>query len=141
MLLIGESETLEFRERLSDKRTRLAKTAVAFANTRGGTIVFGVDDDHQVVGCETKGIADTVTNILRSICDPLPEFVTEILCHENKQLLLVRVAVSKGPVYTVKELGPFIRSNATNRAPTSREIEFLLRRLGSAPTLLPPWWS
>ena len=67
MLLLGESETLDFREKLDKGQPlRLAKTAVAFANTRGGIIVLGIDDDHRVVGCETKGLADTVTNILRS---------------------------------------------------------------------------
>ena len=51
MILTGESETLEFKEKLDKgKPERLAKTAVAFANTKGGTIVFGIDDDHHVSG-------------------------------------------------------------------------------------------
>jgi len=139
MLLIGESETLEFRARLSDKTARLAKTAVAFANTKGGTIIFGVDDDHQIVGCDTKGIADTVTNILRSSCDPQPHFRSETLRHGDKNLLLIHIAESEGPIYTVRELGPFIRSNATNRTPTSREIEFLFQKRGSTIPALAAW--
>ena len=129
MLLVGESDTIEFREKLnSGKHMRLAKTAVAFANTKGGVIVFGVDDDNHVVGCEIKGAADTVTNILRAYCDPPPSFTPEVVIYKEKALLLIRVAESQGPAYTVKEVGPFIRANATNRAPTSREVEFLNSR-------------
>jgi hypothetical protein len=129
MLLIGESETLEFKVRLDKARHEgLAKTAVAFANTKGGAIVFGVDDDHQVVGCETRGLADTVTNILRAYCDPPPSVKTEIVTYQGKSLFLVRVEESQGPIHTVKELGPYVRANGTNRRPNSRELEALKHR-------------
>ncbi|HXG20701.1 MAG TPA: ATP-binding protein [Methylomirabilota bacterium] len=129
MLLIGESETLEFKERLDSNRpVGLARTAVAFANTKGGTIVIGVDDDHQVVGCEPKGMSDTVTNILRAFCDPPPVVTTEIVSYQGKRLFLIRVAESQGPIYTVKELGPYIRTNGTNRRPNSRELDALKNR-------------
>lgn len=129
MLLIGESETLEFREKLDSGRPqRLAKTAVAFANTKGGTIVFGVDDDHHAIGCETKGLADTVTNILRTYCDPPPSFTTQAVAYGDKQLMLIRVAESKEIVHVVKDLGPFIRANGTNRSPTNYELDNLYQR-------------
>jgi Putative DNA-binding domain len=133
IILTGESEALEFREKLDRGRPeRLAKTAAAFANTKGGTIVFGVDDDHHVVGCSIQGMADTITNIIRSYCDPSPEFTTRVVRHEEKDLLLVKVAESIGRVHTVKDLGPFIRANGTNRAPTSYELEAVFRRHSSS---------
>jgi hypothetical protein len=129
IILTGESETLEFKEKLDKGRPeRVAKTAAAFANTNGGTIVFGVDDDHHVVGCSIRGMADTITNIIRSYCDPPPEFTIRVVQHEGKDLLLVRIAESSSGVHTVKDLGPFIRANGTNRAPTSYELEVLFRR-------------
>jgi hypothetical protein len=132
LLLTGESETVEFREKLDTKRPqRLAKTAVAFANTKGGTIVFGVDDDHRVVGCEIHGMADKITNFLRSLCEPPPSFRTRVVVQESKQLLLVEVQESPSVVHTVKELGPFIRANGSNRAPTSYELALLFGRRGS----------
>ncbi len=134
MLLIGESETLEFRERLQkESHLRLAKTAVAFANTKGGTIVIGVDDDHQVVGCETKGLGDTVTNVLRGLCDPPPPIQTELVRYQDKSLFLVKVVESKDQVHVVKDKGPFIRANATNRTPTSDELVRLQRRRSGGP--------
>jgi hypothetical protein len=129
LLLTGESETVEFRVQLDKgKPQRLAKTAAAFANTKGGTLVFGVDDDHHVVGCEIQGMADTITNILRSYCDPPPAFATRVVKHEGKELLLVEIAESASAVHTVKDLGPFIRANGTCRSPTSHELALLSQR-------------
>lgn len=129
MLLSGESETLEFKERL-DKGVpdKIAKTATAFANTKGGTIVFGVDNDHRVIGCAIKGMADTITNIIRDNCDPPPEFTIRVVQHEAKELVLVRIVESSGLVHVVKDRGPFIRANGTTRTPNSYELESLFRR-------------
>lgn len=128
LLLTGEGENIEFKEKLDTNSQRLAKTAVAFANTSGGTIVIGVDDDQRVVGCNARGLAETITNILRSRCDPPPNFTTKITKHENKELFLVQIAQSSDVVHVVKELGPFIRANRSNRTPTSHELEQLRRR-------------
>src|SRR6266446_9471570 len=131
LLLTGEGETVEFKEKLDTNSRRLAKTATAFANTNGGTIVFGVDDDQRVVGCDIRGMAETITNILRSHCDPPPSFTMKIVKYDNKELLLVQVAQSSAMVHVVKELGPFIRANKSNRSPTSHELELLQGRRGS----------
>ena len=137
-LLTGESETVEFKEKLDKGRPeKIAKTAAAFANTKGGTIVFGVDDDHNVVGCDIKGMSDTITNIIRGHCDPPPAFTIRVVPREAKELLLVQVPEAPSTIHFVKDLGLFIRANGTNRAPTSHEFQLLLRRRGIADTGLP----
>jgi len=126
MLLLGETETVEFREKIEP--VRLAKTIVAFANTRGGTIIVGVDDNHHVVGCDPKGLADTVTNVVRGRCDHPPDVSTEAVEYQSRTLFLIRVAESKDQVHVEKEHGPLIRANATNRTPTSYELDRLYQR-------------
>ena len=129
ILLVGESETLEFKERVQKETpSNLAKTAVAFANTKGGTIVIGVDDNGRVIGCETKGLGDTVTNVLRTQCDPPPSIETEVVQYQDKSLLLVKVIQSNDRVHILKDHGPLIRANATNRAPTADELARLCSR-------------
>lgn len=128
LLLTGEGETIEFKQQLDSNGVKLAKTAAAFANTNGGTIVIGVDDDQRIVGCDIRGMAEAITNILRSRCDPPPRFETKSIKHENKELFLVQIARSSSGVHVVKDLGPFIRANKSNRTPTSHELELLYRR-------------
>ena len=60
----------------------LKKEIVAFANTDGGTVYLGVEDDGTVIGVEDpRGVADAVNNMIhdavvpdlsmsRSIADP-----------------------------------------------------------------------
>jgi hypothetical protein len=137
-LLTGESETVDFKEKLDKGRPeKIARAVAAFANTKGGTVVFGVDDDHNVVGCEVRGMSDTITNIIRNYCDPPPAFTINAVNRDGKELLLVHVSESPSTVHLVKDLGLFIRANGTNRAPTSHEFQILLRRRGIAETGLP----
>jgi len=141
-LLTGESETVEFKEKLDKgKPEKIAKTVAAFANTKGGTIVFGVDDEHNVVGCDVRGLSDTITNVIRSYCDPPPIFTIRAVTRDSKELLLIQVSESPSTVHFVKDRGLLIRANGTNRAPTSHEFQLLLQRRGIAETGLPqfPW--
>ena len=47
LLRAGEGETLEFKEQFG---TDVIETAVAFANTHGGTVLIGVRDDAHITG-------------------------------------------------------------------------------------------
>ena len=47
LIASGESETVEFKTSFNKD---VIETAVAFANTRGGTILIGVSDAGEVVG-------------------------------------------------------------------------------------------
>lgn len=46
----GETSGLEFKRVPNEDRSKYLKTVVAFANGRGGRILFGVGDDRTVVG-------------------------------------------------------------------------------------------
>lgn len=63
-----ESERVEFKQAWSDTAQ---KTMIAFANTYGGTIYFGVNDDGEAVGVDDfDKIARTVFAFARSGVDP-----------------------------------------------------------------------
>jgi len=68
-----ESRTLEFKERLpGDKASRcaIARTMAAFANTGGGYVIFGVQDDRAVIGLANA-------EQFQDVCDQLSDIVTE----------------------------------------------------------------
>ena len=50
-ILAGESKNVEFKVQRPDKSMKYMKTVVAFANGKGGRIIFGIDDKtREVVG-------------------------------------------------------------------------------------------
>jgi ATP-dependent DNA helicase RecG len=80
--LSGEGRNIEFKAEESDDKGKWKKTVVAFANTEGGYILFGVDNDGQIVGLN-KDIAkhgtlekfkDGLTTAILNTITPLPLF-------------------------------------------------------------------
>jgi predicted HTH transcriptional regulator len=51
----GEGQQLEFKRSLAELDTA-TRTVVAFANTDGGVILFGVRDSGEIIGVEWKGV-------------------------------------------------------------------------------------
>ena len=49
----GESRNTEFK-RLVHSPPKIAKSIVAFANTEGGVILIGVDDDKRITGIHSE---------------------------------------------------------------------------------------
>ena len=66
----GESETVEFKETYD--KDKVLRTAIAFANTRGGIILIGVTDDGEVKGFEDdkENVKNSLTNIFSKNCEP-----------------------------------------------------------------------
>ena len=53
----GESKTLEFKRELP-RFEQIAKTVIAFANTSGGKLLIGVDDNGSLVGVDADSVLD-----------------------------------------------------------------------------------
>lgn len=61
----GESSTLELKRKISSFQ-KIAKEISAFANTKGGYILFGVDDDKRLIGVDSE---KAVIGDLNTICE------------------------------------------------------------------------
>lgn len=130
LLTLPESRTLEFKRDASSLRPIL-RALVAFANTAGGTLVLGCEDDGTVVGLSEA--ADTEARLTSAINDGIkPALMPDLrlVHHEDKALLLVRVAHLPGPFHTVKD-GPtegiFVRLGASNRPADASQRAELVR--------------
>ncbi len=73
-LFSGESKSIEYKVDVSGKSEKYMKTVVAFANGRGGRIVFGIDDSTlDVTGMNPDTIfqtIDSITNAISDSCEP-----------------------------------------------------------------------
>ena len=126
-----EGKTLEFKRDLSSPRN-LLKTLVAFANSAGGRLVIGVDDDRQLVGVADP--LDDEERICNLIADSIaPRLVpnVELLSVGDRTLLAVEVFPSSSRPHYLKaqgpELGVLVRLGSSNRQAGPDLIEELRR--------------
>ena len=72
-----ESETIELKSKVT---SNLCKEIIAFANTNGGTIYIGYDDDSNLIGVENaKEELDKISNMISDTIDPNLIFNISIL--------------------------------------------------------------
>lgn len=132
----GEGPSVDFKRDLSSPH-KVLKDIVAFANTSGGTVIVGVNDDRSIAGVDDPLKAEeTLTNLIHSLIDPqlLPDIY--VTTHTDKELLVVDVNHYPGPFWLKRmgsqrltpETGTFVRLGSTSRAATP-EILAELRRL------------
>ncbi|MFT4031678.1 MAG: putative DNA binding domain-containing protein [Siphonobacter sp.] len=95
LLLQSEHITLEFK-RIIDAPVRIAKTLAAFANTRGGWLIIGVDDDHTIRGIESE--KDEIQK-LEAACDFFvrPDLLLkyQAITYQERLLLMIWVPESE----------------------------------------------
>mgnify|MGYP001202177933 FL=1 len=90
----GENDRVEFKRKFSTTE-KIAKEMIAFANSKGGKILFGIDDDKTVKGVESeKGELELISTAARFYCEPEIEFSTEILLYKSKDIVVVDILES-----------------------------------------------
>jgi predicted HTH transcriptional regulator len=95
--LIEEGENLqcEFKLKFSTEE-KIAKEMMAFANTKGGYLIFGVDDDREIVGVESeKEIAALVTSTAKEYCIPPLEIKLDFIEVKGKEIVIVTIPESE----------------------------------------------
>ena len=123
MLFSGESVNVEYKVSVPKDSAKYMKTVVAYANGRGGKIIFGVDDKTlEVVGMDTDSIfqtIDAITNAISDNCEPtiLPDITLQTV--EDKTVIVVEIFPGKMRPYYIKSKGmvsgTYVRSAGTTR--------------------------
>ncbi|RMF55341.1 MAG: ATP-binding protein [Bacteroidetes bacterium] len=109
----GEGPHLEFKRRVPQP-ARLAKEIVAFANTEGGRLLLGVDDDGTILGVRDPGEEEyALSEALRRYCHPTVEVeVARVEVSRRRDVLIVHVPESAvKPHFVVVGQGrvPYVR--------------------------------
>lgn len=92
-LLIGEATAYDKKQMLEIKRSKSwLKSVSAFANGEGGTLIFGISDDNQVVGLtDAESDAEKISEEIKSKLDPVPVVCLEFKEADGKNLVLLHV--------------------------------------------------
>lgn len=132
-IICGESKNAEFKEMPPKNSEKYTKTVVAYANTQGGRLFFGiVDETREIVGIDESILFQTMDGIANAISDSCePQIVPEIEPYtiEGKTIIVVTVTPEPRRPYYLKsrgkERGTYIRVGATTRPASPEKIKEL----------------
>lgn len=124
-----EGKRLEFKRDLSSPKS-LLRTLAAFANSAGGTLVIGVDDDRSVCGvAEPLEVEGRLANLIADSIVPrlVPEI--DIVSWRATQLIVVEVHLSSSRPHRVGADGAivYVRLGSSNRRADAELIEEMQR--------------
>jgi ATP-dependent DNA helicase RecG len=111
----GESDQVELK-RSTGQRTEAAKTVSAMLNGRGGFVLFGVENDGNIVGQQVS--AATLEDLVRELRRIEPQVLLEpevVGVDEVSSVIVLRVPSGTGGPYTF-DGRPFVRQGPTTRA-------------------------
>jgi len=101
----GESQQVEFKRKFTEPE-KIAKEMIAFANTKGGKILFGIDDDKKVVGVESeKGEIEYIDLAAQFYCEPELKYSVDILHIYREDVIVVDIPESRRKPHRLVENG------------------------------------
>ena len=122
----GEDTYLELKVKLSNSE-RIAQGIVALANTGGGVIIFGVNDQLRVEGIDhPEEVQNELVRICRDEVSPsIIPFIDRIAFDNGRRIVALEVEGKRRP-YRTRDGRLFIRVGADKREASPEELASLL---------------
>ncbi len=99
----GESLTVEFKQRFTTEE-KIAKEMIAFANTKGGVMIFGVEDDGKICGVlSEKGEAELIKTAAEKYCEPPVQYSIDFLNIGKDELVVVNIYESENKPHRIQD--------------------------------------
>lgn len=124
-----ESEHIEYKSQMTDD---IYKEVIAFANTDGGIIYIGVDDQGNVIGIQDMD--ETYTRLTNGIRDAIHPDVTMHVRYAQQKKRVIRVEVGEGslkPYYLktkgLKPSGVYVRQGASSVQASPEQIRQMIK--------------
>lgn len=122
-IIKGESKNVEFKSELPRKSDKYMKSIIAFANTSGGVLVIGIDDETKaIIGVDKESvfqIMDGIANTISDCCEPqiIPDITFQTI--EGKCIVMIEIYPGANRPYYIKsrgkDHGTYIRVGGTSR--------------------------
>jgi ATP-dependent DNA helicase RecG len=122
----GEDTYLELKVKLSNTE-KIAQEIVALANTGGGVIVFGVNDQLRVEGVDDpERVQEDLVRICREeVHPPLVPFIDRIALDNGRRIVALDIESKRRP-YRTRDGRFYLRIGAEKREASREEISTLL---------------
>lgn len=133
LILDGENDTTEFKRKFTSPE-KIAREIIAFANSHGGYLLIGVDDDRSIVGIESeKELRELLLFVQNFYTAPPVQFESAVIEIEGKDILVVYIPESNQKPHRLVEhprqkkhlQKVFIRQNDQSVIATKEMIQFL----------------
>jgi predicted HTH transcriptional regulator len=99
----GENLRCEFKRKFTSSE-KIAREMIAFANTKGGVILFGVDDNKEIIGVESeKSEAELIKEVGLNYCEPPLDFNIGYMDINGKELVIVEIPESDKKPHRIKD--------------------------------------
>jgi predicted HTH transcriptional regulator len=99
----GENLRCEFKRKFSSSE-KIAREMIAFANTIGGVILFGVDDNKEIVGVDSeKSEAELTKDAGLNYCEPPLDFNIEYFDLNGKEVVVVEIPESNRKPHRIQD--------------------------------------
>lgn len=131
-MMYEESNVLELKREVTED---LKKEVIAFANTDGGTIMIGIEDDGAVIGiAEIDKEVNKVSSMLRDAIKPDITMFVKISTEEYQDKNIIKIVIQSGekkPYYIaskgMKPTGVFVRQGHSAAPVSENQIRVMIR--------------
>lgn len=129
IILQGETSRVQFKQSL-DNKDSIAAELIAMANSKGGIILFGVDDKTgAIVGLDyakLQSTGNTLATIANELVKPQIFITTEVVSCENKNVLVVSVEEGTSKPYKDKNGTIWVKQGGDKRKLTDNSEQIRL---------------
>lgn len=99
----GENYYCEFKRKFSSPE-KIAREMIAFANTKGGFMLFGIDDNKEIVGVESeKSETELILDTAKNYCEPPLDIKIEYMDMQGKEVVIVEIPESKNKPHRLQD--------------------------------------
>jgi ATP-dependent DNA helicase RecG len=125
----GEDSYLELKVRLTNNE-KIISEIVALANSGGGAIIFGVNDNRYIEGLDDP---EEVEDELKEICNkqitpPVHPYIDKVAFDNGKRIIVLDIDERRAPHYAFDHRY-FIRQGSSIKEANSEEVATLFARL------------
>ena len=143
IIATGESEAVEFK-RTIDNPESIAGEIVAFANSNGGLLLFGVEDNGAISGLsDANSIFQSLTHICRDRCIPPVSPLLEQVTVNSKDVILLTVKPELNRQKPYRTAGGrfYMRVGRDKKDATGRELLRIAQAAGELHYDKSPVWG